>query len=847
MDFKGEWFGGQSIQIKGIYQDRTSNVKKYYHLKLIIQSKSFSDINFITKYSRDFYEHKFDLLTDFKDQVYSFKFKSSELSAFEQKTNAEIKWREKLYTLLAHSISKDMKKTSIELHFDKYRDVHMELWGSLNEKEKQLGVELKWDANRDPSQKVIVSCLFSNPELKAYKGNFLLSYPERTLNGKFEIKNGKPDFDGNFRLSWSPNDVIDMDYSLGTLNLEQKQLWLIFKVDTPFDGWRSNKFNASFYHLNNLSKFNISALWADNQKIGLEFKVDYQITDLLLACEMKSVLESTIKDVPAMHAYFNHIQNTDKIDTEISIKHKLNANDVFKDFSVKSGWKFSTNVNYRNITGSLMLKSPFEGYSSGALSTKFSVSNQKKLWGVIDMDVENRIYSLAIEGYLKRFTDNMLAINITTPIEKFSYMNGRFGINERERHIVADIKTPNRSLGVELLFDFNTATDFDIKLYLATPIEAFEKFLVIGKVKPETVHLEGAWNKLNLGFVGVWRFLNYTDFEYSYKVLTPLEKFQNNGFVARLIYKSNQNFDVELSLKLAQYKLGAKVFGEPKVQLINQLGVMKASHVKDEFFYEDMSEQEEDSSDEDQEEEEEVDLTRFFSLLGSFEVDALLWTTIKGSMDIEEVKDTFYCLGKIILPQGTISIKNNFFFPHYFLVKNRMKISTPFIGYKEIKSSYNHNIKLASNYNLGFDVSIQNNRSKWNDYGFKIEYLNGTYADELRLSNVTFTVLVPVGNTSEIIFNSIIVLDDTEYHANFSVDGLHTKLKLSGSLINKENVVDGTFGLSLSSPVLPLYTWRVFLRKEIIINENNFDVGFIMNDNTEISHVCTFIAFKVQI
>lgn len=399
------------------------------------------------------------------------------------------------------------------------------------------------------------------------------------------------------------------------------------------------------------------------------------------------------------------------------------------------------------------------------------------------MDVENRLYSLAVEGYLKRFTDNMLAINITTPIEKFSYLNGRFGINEKDRHIVADIKTPNRSLGIELLFDFNTVSDFDIKLYLATPLEAFEKFLVLGKVKPETIHLEGAWNKLNLGFVGVWRFFNYTDFEYSYKVFTPLEKFENNGFVARLIYKSNQNFDVELSLKLAQHKLGAKVFGEPKVQLINQLGVMKATHVKDEFFYEDMSELVDESSEEEFEDDE-MDLIQYFTLIGSFEVDTLLWKTIKGSMDIEEVKDTFYCLGKIILPQGTISIKNNFYYPHYFLVKNRMKISTPFDGYKEIKSSYNHKVQLddTKNYNFGFDVSIQNNKKAWNDYGFKIDYLNGSTVDDLKLHNITFTLLVPVGNTSEIIFNSVIALNELEYHANFSVDGLYTKLKLSGTL-----------------------------------------------------------------
>lgn len=52
---------------------------------------------------------------------------------------------------------------------------------------KELGIEIKWDANRDPDQKLMASVEFSNPEPYNYTGNFVLSYPGRSINGIFDF------------------------------------------------------------------------------------------------------------------------------------------------------------------------------------------------------------------------------------------------------------------------------------------------------------------------------------------------------------------------------------------------------------------------------------------------------------------------------------------------------------------------------------------------------------------------------------------------------------------------------------------------------------------------------------
>lgn len=61
------------------------------------------------------------------------------------------------------------------------------------------------------------------------------------------------------------------------------------------------------------------------------------------------------------------------------------------------------------------------------------------------------------------------------------------------------------------------------------------------------------WNSLLAGFVGVWHYANVTDFEYSYKIYTPIEGFEENGLVAKLLLQDG--LDSEVSVKLAAHKV----------------------------------------------------------------------------------------------------------------------------------------------------------------------------------------------------------------------------------------------------------------------------------------------------
>lgn len=495
---------------------------------------------------------------------------SSENDPKESLFMTQLNWADLSYSLSANSSLKGIGRTKVEIHLDRIRDIHLEVWGIAEKFGKNFGIEFKWDANRDPSQKFILSYDFDRPKPKVFTGNVLISYPDRTLNGKIDFSNEGP-YIGSVRMSWSADDVIDMRYSVGSEFKAYRKLWAEMKIDTPFVGWRSNRVNGTVYQKDNLVAISFATVWAENQNIAFDFHVDYLLNERELSGELKAGIQSTIKDIPIVTAFLKHNQTSDKVDSEILFKHKNFVSDEFRTFSIKSSWKHSIDVSYKNVSGTIKFRSPFENYNSGAMITKFTLTKGRELFGVIDVDIDTRLYSFAIEGYMKRLLDNMISFNLTTPIETFPFLLGKFGIREAKRYLIADLKTLNRSLGIEVLFDFNSITDFDLKFYIATPQPALEKVLAVGRIKEDTIHLEGAWNKISLGFKGIWHFVTYKNFEYSYMILTPLTHFEENGLVVKFIAKDIQNFDIESSFKLGKYKLGLKAFGEPRTSLVNKV------------------------------------------------------------------------------------------------------------------------------------------------------------------------------------------------------------------------------------------------------------------------------------
>lgn len=509
INIHGHWFSGHSINIQGVYQDKSSTVKTYHHLKLSVMSPSFSETNIDLRYWRDEAELQFEVQADYNRQPYGVLIKFSERIENEQKTYAQVKFREKVYSITSNMMYGQPKQLFLEIHLDNIRDLHLTIRGVSNDLRKEIGFEILWDANRDPTQKFAISGEFNAPQNRIYDGNFQLSYPERTFSGTFNLDASTKEYIGAARFSWSAYESIEIILEAGSKVDDVKDIWAFITVNTPFEGWRTNQLNTGFYFHNNHFLTNGSLVWANNQKLALAVLADYQHMSPIFNLEFKFDLNSTIKDVPTASVLLRHFQDNQKFDTEVKIRHRVNdaIETAATVFAAKSFWLLNFNSHYKNVTGKVELESPFQGYKTGSLSTRFSISDKRQLSGGADLAIEDKRFTLAVEGYVKKLTDNMLVANITTPIEKFKTIVGRFGINERERHIVAEIRAPNRALGIELLFAVNAVADFNIKFNLELPMEGLEKVTAVAKMKPETVEFKGCWDKIILGFVGVWRYI----------------------------------------------------------------------------------------------------------------------------------------------------------------------------------------------------------------------------------------------------------------------------------------------------------------------------------------------------
>lgn len=365
---------------------------------------------------------------------------------------------------------------------------------------------------------------------------------------------GPPQYTGTVRVGWSSHEFVEVKVDVGLLLSQVKDVWAHVGVLTPFEGWHSNGLNLGFYLSNNRLLTNGSLEWADDQHLGASLISDYVNTDPELKLEFKIELNSTVKDVPTVSALFKHSHTQKRLDTDVHMRHIV-QDEIPIIFVLRSGWQYDADSQHRNVTGSMVLRSPLDGYKTGALSTKFSLSDMKQIRGGADLDIEERKYTLLLDGHVKKLTENMLMVNITTPLERFQKIFGRFGINEHDKHIVAEVRSPNSALGIEFKWAVIAISDFNLKFNLETPLEAFQKVMLIGKMKPDTVEFKGGLNKIMLGFVGVWRFLNLKDLMYSYKVYTPLPQFEENGFVVKNKFIKWQEFDSELSVKFSKYKV----------------------------------------------------------------------------------------------------------------------------------------------------------------------------------------------------------------------------------------------------------------------------------------------------
>ncbi|XP_017105517.3 uncharacterized protein Apoltp [Drosophila bipectinata] len=828
----GSWFTGHSVAVKANYKDRSSRVQALHHLKMIVESPSFNTTSLNIVYRRNQLIIFYDLQAKYGKDPYGLTIQYAS-NAHNRNSNAEVrlKVKERDYWINAKLLAEQPKLLQFEVHIDKIRDVHIKV-GLLNvDKRKELSLELKWDANRDPSQRLGLLAEYNNPGTKHYDANVMVTYPERTINFGFNTFTGGPKYSGKAHASWSITEIIEFEYEAGLIPGKTLHNWVKAELRTPFEGWRTNSLDAGIYNLNNLILVNSTLFWANDQRLQVGYKSDYDIKDQLISFDVRFGINSTIRDIPTINVKAVHWQDAKKVDTELYLGYS-GQNETYNTYSVDSSWEIEKTKHYQNVSGLVHLVSPFKDYEKGGLVARFSLSDKQAVVGAASLNFDVREFTLIMDGYVKKFTDNMLTINITTPLEKFPTINARFGLNEKKRHAVAEIRAPTAALGVEVLADIRSLLDFDVKLSVATPIEAFQQAALFGLVNPEHVDLRGLWNNATLGFTGVWHMQNITDFEYSYHVFTPLAGFEENGFIAQLLKR--EEFVFRLHGKLSNYQLGVKINGKPKSDLVNQLGSNKMAL---EVLYDpDFKPINVDTSYKPDPDEE------YFSYYTDFQVDTLAWPTIVGKVDIQEIIDFYLVVGHINLPQGKVEFKDRLHFPDYINVHNLLTVSTPFPVAKDFKAIVEYHVDLNFNsfYNR-LKFALNNDQNQLKELGFGLNYTKLQDNVKPKAHDVQLKLITPYELLHEIDIHGRLELDDNAYKGNITSITAHTHLSMSASVEHEDNFLETSVGILLETDVIPHYACQVYFKKDFAALDKAIDIRFEVTDNGTVNqlHILT--------
>ncbi|XP_060537065.1 uncharacterized protein LOC132708634 isoform X2 [Cylas formicarius] len=798
LNLSGTWFSGHSAHAVGYYKDKTNAAASNYHLKLFITSPNFEDVDADLQYYRDNGILKVDFKAIHDNNDYQVFLNHNTTATDETATNAKLKYKTKLYTLDTLVNTGEHIKVTAELHIDQLRDIDFSLWIFNEETQKALGFDINWDANRDPNQKLLVGTNFTKSDHLNYNADFIVSYPGRTILGKYEFLLQKGQIDMLASVSW--DDSKSFAISLNSVYKYEEEIYLEIscKLNTPLDQWRNTRLNAVFEHSKNKYNFNGVLFWDVRQQVAIDLFGDYFTRGNKLDYKYACSVSSTLDRIPDLNTTIKHSQNGTYFNTSVYLKY---TPEFLIDLD--SAWVLNENENYSNLTGTVTTQTPFKGFHRGVLVSKIYFTSDKYLRGVADLDVDHQKLIVNMEGKFKRLMDSMFVANVTSQDEMYQ---AKFKLSKAEKHFVALLTYPTGNMGSEILLQITNLTTFDAKLFLATPLEFLENLIIVGKLQQGQADFRIGWNSLLLGFSGVWHYANIIDFEYSYKIYTPIKDFEENGVVGKLVLKVGLDFEV--SLKLSLYKLGVKLVGQPKRKPLKELGI----NVTRAYSAKTVTKNRNEDAD-------------FLSWEGLIELDVIIYPTVKGKLEIDQNGPSYVLQSKINLPHGTATIFDEFVYIDVLTMSNHLEISTPYSVFKTASSLFRLSIINQRQYSFRIGFNYQNESNRIDTELFAEYNVDRRDIDE-NTHNVTLEVKTPFRVFPKLNLFGAYETEENFYRTRLLFNTNKSDVSLDATTEIDEDWLGLTADFYAKTPIISLPQCQLRFTKLMSYSDNYVEVRF---------------------
>ncbi|XP_077295548.1 apolipoprotein lipid transfer particle [Arctopsyche grandis] len=818
------WFTGTDASLVALYQDQSSSNLASRRLKAILTSTKFTEILIEAKYTQDNKQISINTKANQGEDEYGLMGRYIIYSERNFSCYGQLELKSKIYSVNVIADLKNDTNILTDIHLDQLRDIHLTYSKINTENLKKLSADINWDANRDPNQKLSVELQLLNRGTLNYGGMLQLFYPGRMINGEFDFHVKDWLCMWLLKLGWSPDDSILWRVKVYSEMEKETTYALLSEMDTPFNGWRDTSFNLMWRFVDNLQELNANMTW-EKERVIFNVLGDYLLKTNEVYGELSALINSTLPTLPNAAAIARHRHHWRKSsDTLMSFEYNNEGM-----LMINSSWKIDRSSSANNISGRVALKSPFQGYKNGLLVTTFMVNQKRDIQGLTHLNLEEKIYTISVEGHTRRFTNSMFTINVTSPIPSYSLMVARFGFIDTDRHLVALIETPNITIGAELLLKLISSKDFHVYGHLAIPIEFLQNVKVRAKRNLEEVDFRLGFEKLELGFTGIWQYTSKLNFKYVYKIYTPLEAFKENGFVLKNVYKDG--LDSEISVKLSKHKLGIALNIKD-----NEKGLLKIIEEK----Y--MGIQKKDFN----------QLIEDFSSDILITLDTLYFDTIHFKANLKKVEgemeeEIFTIQANLLLPNGSMFIlTDKFVLEDFTTMRNDFHLITPFKELSEIKYIHTVEIVLHEKYNISALIFVKEYKN-WQKNSFHIMYELETgdyegYANHVAVIDVDTQLEILKSINGKI----SILIDDSISKISANIELPSCYIAATGQIEVDESFINIEAALNLTSPYLQPYTVRVNFKKDFTDVESLVKGGLQIQQGSQNNYLAMELAWHAN-
>nr|XP_018903254.1 PREDICTED: uncharacterized protein LOC109034507 [Bemisia tabaci] len=810
----GTWFSGHNITTKGVYLNKSNQITTYLVLKLVLKSGMFNDIMFNGKFLFDENEIRLDLLAEHNEIKYALLLKHLSLHPALRETHGEVTFNESTYSLT--SMIDFMKKQALlELHLDKHRDIHVGVHGIHEKQKTDTGFFVKWDANRDPNQKLALTLLTASTDSAStfeYSVKLLFEYPSHLITGSALLERQGTNYMSTLAVEWSPKQSIDIVFLLNYDFPDSGKIFFETKVLTPFENWRETSLTYKLHYLDSNITTGAKISWNDDQNIIANIGLNYQFlsndTKLAISC----VLESTIEDIKAVKAILNHEHGNKQFKTDITLQsspsHLL---------SMLSAGKIIINDNSSSVIFSLTTATPFLPIKTGGLECLLSLGKDKNIRGDIRLMMDDNTYQAILLGIVKNPKESKILLKMTTPFEKYNLIKGRFGFSEKNKHFFAELIGPSSTAGLELKYFFIDSSSFNLKLHLTTPFAVLYDLTLVGFINEENVDFRCGWNSMMLGIIGSDHFESWYDINYSLTLFTPIEGFKKSSAVFKIDY--SDHLDLETRVLLPTMRVGLKAL------CIYQKMNSTSSELDEESFFAD-------------------DLIPKKDLFwrGAVNIDTLFYPTLKVELNVTE-HDLSYTTNSLIdFPNFGANITNKLFFSHLMGMNNSLVVETTAPAFSKAICNYKMEGTFGRSMksNLALNVT-SHNQSLPGSVDVEYTFRATQYDDDLRefsdrdkygLYVTQVNIRTPFSSMQYVKGVMFFQVDRNSFENNVSIVTNFSKMFLEASLQSYENYFESAVGINISSKFIKFPYFKMLIKKDFLELDKKIRVNFILPSTT---------------